>query len=278
MATSLRHAEFLCGIKELPLDEQAEVFANYLDTGDGGEWDVDGIEFDFTSVAVRMRNYSRDAFATLRFDGVRWRMDGNLVSHFHLARKFGLAGSYLKAIQDVRSSIVSLDRGGSIYSLMTARSRAAMDAEAVRHQVQREINECYECLIRTVRNLRAMSKRDVPSRAPLPVGDVASVVNAAPEAPGVYFVWSSGACVYVGESINLRNRLKGHEKLADADGLSYVHIQDASKRELLLTEAFYIWLYRPVLNFGKRAKNCSKVDAEPEPQGGLDACVDSESR
>lgn len=47
---------------------------------------------------------------------------------------------------------------------------------------------------------------------------VASDNKTAPSQPGVYAFFKDGKCMYVGESKNLKNRLRGHERRAQIHG------------------------------------------------------------
>lgn len=73
-----------------------------------------------------------------------------------------------------------------------------------------------------------------------------------PEQSGVYFVWSKGRVVYVGQSIRLCQRAKiGHERITVEDQLSWLEFPVAM---LNFAEAFYIGVTRPVRNFGIRSR------------------------
>jgi hypothetical protein len=66
-----------------------------------------------------------------------------------------------------------------------------------------------------------------------------------PESAGVYFVYESGECVYVGESVNLRKRISGHPHVK---GDRKVGFMLCSPHERKRFEAFYIGLLDPKLN------------------------------
>lgn len=72
-----------------------------------------------------------------------------------------------------------------------------------------------------------------------------------PEASGVYFVWREDQdLAYVGQSICLRGRCRRgvHQHLEKGDRLSWILTPE---HKLHVTEAFYIGIGRPWLNFGK---------------------------
>lgn len=66
-----------------------------------------------------------------------------------------------------------------------------------------------------------------------------------PEAPGIYFAWSDGVCVYVGKSKNLRYRLRCHDIVDDSHLVSFLEMP---LHEIHLAELFYIWALKPRLN------------------------------
>jgi hypothetical protein len=76
--------------------------------------------------------------------------------------------------------------------------------------------------------------------------------NGLPSDSGIYFVWSFGDIAYVGQSINLRNRVTTrHENIRQGDLVSYIrcpyHLLDYQ-------EAYFIGLCMPLRNFGRRNK------------------------
>jgi excinuclease UvrABC nuclease subunit len=71
-----------------------------------------------------------------------------------------------------------------------------------------------------------------------------------PAAPGVYFLWVGCIVVYVGQSINLRQRLTSrHHGFSHGCRASFLEFPCD---ELNFAEAFYIGIMRPVRNFGKK--------------------------
>lgn len=81
-----------------------------------------------------------------------------------------------------------------------------------------------------------------------------------PEESGIYFFWRAGVVDYVGQSINLRNRvrLKGHHVLQEDHGISFVLID---RRDLDWAECWYIGALRPQCNFGKRAHHAVEKES-----------------
>lgn len=75
-----------------------------------------------------------------------------------------------------------------------------------------------------------------------------------PAAPGIYFLWSGDAIVYVGRSVKLCQRvtLGTHHVLKQEHRISYVVLDE---RELTWAECYYIGVLRPIENFGAAASH-----------------------
>lgn len=73
--------------------------------------------------------------------------------------------------------------------------------------------------------------------------------DGLPESSGVYFVWCDDEVVYVGQAVNLRNRVRlRHEQICSGDRVSWLEFPCAV---LNYAEAFYIGIMCPSRNFGK---------------------------
>lgn len=73
-----------------------------------------------------------------------------------------------------------------------------------------------------------------------------------PKESGVYFIWHGNDIVYVGQSVNLYNRLSSnHGNIKDDDMISFIRIDE---HLLDFTEAFYIGICFPERNFGKSSR------------------------
>jgi hypothetical protein len=71
-----------------------------------------------------------------------------------------------------------------------------------------------------------------------------------PATSGIYFLWDNtkDIVVYVGQSINLRNRVRsGHDKLPQIQSPT-VSFLEFPVEELIFAESFYIGVLKPVLN------------------------------
>lgn len=75
----------------------------------------------------------------------------------------------------------------------------------------------------------------------------------------VYFLWHGTECMYVGQSRNLRARLRSHKKLLPGDRITWLPFP---WDELLRAEQFYIWLLRPSRNYRHRVS----LDDRAEPR------------
>jgi hypothetical protein len=62
---------------------------------------------------------------------------------------------------------------------------------------------------------------------------------------GVYFLYDGQHCVYVGESVDVRKRLSGHEHLNQCDGIGVIWCESSQRKRV---ECFYIGLLDPRLN------------------------------
>ncbi len=84
------------------------------------------------------------------------------------------------------------------------------------------------------------------------------LIRFAPEASGIYFIWHHGEIVYVGCSINLRERLtSAHNQIIHMD--DYVSWMTRPLLDIELEECFYIWLLRPDRN-GQTRSNRWRVE------------------
>ena len=76
-----------------------------------------------------------------------------------------------------------------------------------------------------------------------------------PGSPGVYFVWRDERIIYVGRSINLRQRLTlYHEKIQPGDLVAWLEF---CLTDLNFAECFYIGVARPPVNFSNTIKHQS---------------------
>ena len=77
---------------------------------------------------------------------------------------------------------------------------------------------------------------------PIPHGEATDCI---PASAGVYFIYEDQSIVYVGESINLRKRLRRHLHLTPSRKVTVIQC-DVSQRKRL--ESFYIGVVNPPLN------------------------------
>jgi hypothetical protein len=80
-----------------------------------------------------------------------------------------------------------------------------------------------------------------------------------PTSSGVYFIWREGGLAYVGESVNLKQRLTcSHERVEDGDDVSWLLFPEHA---LTSSEAFYIGIGRPWSN-GRAKKGLKSLSAK----------------
>jgi hypothetical protein len=78
-----------------------------------------------------------------------------------------------------------------------------------------------------------------------------------PASSGIYFLWEGQTCVYVGQSVNLQNRVRlSHDKARLIQTPRFTFLEFAAA-DLLYAECFYISLLKPSLN-----RNCYASPAE----------------
>ena len=78
-------------------------------------------------------------------------------------------------------------------------------------------------------------------------------INYIPDEQGIYFfIDSNGIIVYIGESENIKNRLKGHNILSeyrdDIISISWLALPRGHEIERYILEKAYILYYKPRLN------------------------------
>jgi hypothetical protein len=78
---------------------------------------------------------------------------------------------------------------------------------------------------------------------------------------GIYFLIKNDEIVYVGQSVNIHNRIATHENVKDFDRFTYV---ECEQRDLSRIEAMYIDMYKPKYNYnsiGRLVMPMSKDEA-----------------
>lgn len=99
-----------------------------------------------------------------------------------------------------------------------------------------------------------------PAYPPIPRNHVPrkEARRSAPERPGIYFVWNDGVVTYVGQSVNVRQRICSNH-VGAGSRVSWVTVHPEI---LYYAEAHYIGRLQPVDNFGK-----SKFRSTSKSQG-----------
>lgn len=90
---------------------------------------------------------------------------------------------------------------------------------------------------------------------PPPALAVRDAMRVLPDQAGVYFFYQSSHCVYVGEAISIRDRVKSHEHIGKADGVGFLLCDPYQRKRI---ESYYIGLIDPPLN--KTSKVFTKAD------------------
>lgn len=98
------------------------------------------------------------------------------------------------------------------------------------------------------RFLAQLPSRIVRPDAPLPMTAPTKHGDDLPASPGIYFVWSKGRIVYVGQSANLKQRVCiYHEYIRKSDLISWLEFAGTA-RSRKFAECYYIGIYRPRRN------------------------------
>jgi hypothetical protein len=85
--------------------------------------------------------------------------------------------------------------------------------------------------------------------------------DGIPSIPGIYFLWDGETIVYVGQSVNLNQRVRlGHWRLRPEYKISILPID---KFFLTWTECYYIGLVKPEKNFGRSASHYNHAANKP---------------
>jgi hypothetical protein len=87
----------------------------------------------------------------------------------------------------------------------------------------------------------------------VPQSEIIQKAKSYGDACGVYFLISSDEIVYIGQSVNIANRISAH-KDKSFDSVAFV---GCKKSELDILESLYIIAYQPKLN-GHAGENCNK--------------------
>jgi hypothetical protein len=80
---------------------------------------------------------------------------------------------------------------------------------------------------------------------------LSSITTDIPLFSGIYFFWREGTPFYVGQAVNLRQRLLSHPKKRYCDEVAWVACAES---ELMEREAAYIAILRPIAQDGRIEK------------------------
>lgn len=133
------------------------------------------------------------------------------------------------------------------------------DKERIEHELSKALNSHNQRAIKRKELYKAKNLIHViPTitveypTVPIATVPISLAVDALPETSGVYFVWYDDTVEYVGQAINLKNRVtERHERIFDGDRVSWLEFPVFS---LNFAESYYIGVTCPSRNFGKFAK------------------------
>lgn len=134
----------------------------------------------------------------------------------------------------------------SVNAVATARSREAVEAACRAAGV--EIPPAQRHRVRTykaVSTSRAHPCDRKLRRGPAPIH--VTIDADIPQAGGIYFFWRGGTSFYVGQAVELQQRLTSHPMKKYCDEVAWVF---CPQETLNFRESFYIGLLRPIGNFG----------------------------
>lgn len=104
-------------------------------------------------------------------------------------------------------------------------------------------------------------KRFLPSEYPDPPPGIIRPTTmgiGVPSTSGIYFVWENGDVVYIGQSINMSDRVRlKHDSILANDLLSFVPM---GKDELDWAECYYIGILKPKRNFQNNPQDRNRID------------------
>lgn len=120
------------------------------------------------------------------------------------------------------------------------------------NEIERRVNEEVKKFVK-IRSSPVPINRDSPyPDVPKDTIRITKLGDGVPSVSGVYFIWNNDTCEYVGQSINLSNRVRlSHQKVSITDRVSFL-LFDTS--ELMFAESYYIGIMRPQRNFGSSRK------------------------
>lgn len=110
--------------------------------------------------------------------------------------------------------------------------------------------EALQVSVNHLRSLQVTTDLRFPEIPTRPLVEVNAEGIGLPSSPGIYFVWSGGAVVYVGKSVCLSQRVRvpgGHHALFSGDWVSFLPYE---AKDLSFAESYYIGITRAMRNFG----------------------------
>lgn len=89
-----------------------------------------------------------------------------------------------------------------------------------------------------------------------------NLIQSLNETSGIYFLWSGDTLVYIGKSVNLKDRILGsikerNTKYINITHISYVEIENIA--DVHITEPILITKYKPILNYEFKSTDTSEL-------------------
>lgn len=147
------------------------------------------------------------------------------------------------------ASIINLKNGWRAQICVSGIRESAMFSERYEAETWAKNRETeLNLLKKTVNNLKRINKNKMLiAEVANGFSDIDIITNSfeIPSTSGIYFLISNDTIVYVGQSVNVLNRIRQH--LADKF-FDKINIIQCPEKELIKLESFYIKKFNPILN------------------------------
>lgn len=150
----------------------------------------------------------------------------------------------LKAEENARQILLNANQKANML-LKVERTKIAGDLKSTRQKLR--------WLTKELNAVDSMCWQHHYPPVPKPIVQAGKLSEAVPKTSGIYFVWSEGRVVYVGQSTNLFQRCGsvGHHAISFGEMISWL---EQPVPRLNFAESFYIGITKPERNFGVRAQ------------------------
>ncbi len=211
---------------------------------------VDFLSHEYGDSKIALRLISSDVVTFTFQVGERrqWRRNGVLTMIERVAEELQVAEDYLLGIEN---AVNAMHYAVQVQSDRAARERRRLEEESERMRRRDSKPMRLSRKVRDAAVLACNGRCEAHGRPSPPMPDpgvTAEDVGENNELDGVaaiYFAWESDVVVYVGQTTNLRSRMRSHHKVKPTHKLSWIEL---NRSDLSFEECFYIWACRPVLN------------------------------